>query len=144
MLRCELYVNNIVYKYMYIYIYIYEFILSGLIIFSDLMTGPGDMLEMPVEKAPFHSMSRTYLLDSWYNTCKKLLTFCMCHLALFALTKGLYDITGNVNLKFTSLLNQDVMVSRCTSFAIQISTILITLICIAKGVHRYTIPDKKS
>ena len=71
------------------YIYIYEFILSGLIIFSDLMTGPGDMLKMPVEKAPFHSMSRTYLLDSWYNTCKKLLTFCMCHLALFALTKGL-------------------------------------------------------
>ena len=80
------------------------------------MTGPGDMLEMPVEKAPFHSMSRTYLLGSWYNTCKKLLTFCMCHLALFALTKGLYDITVNVNLKFTSLLNQDVMVSRCTSF----------------------------
>ena len=97
------------------------------------MTGPGDMLKMPVEKAPFHSMSRTYLLDSWYNTCKKLLTFCMCHLALFALTKGLYDITGNVNLKFTSLLNQDVMVSRCTSFAIQISTILIILICIAEG-----------
>ena len=124
--------------------YIYEFILSGLIIFSDLMTGPGDMLKMPVEKAPFHSMSWTYLLDSWYNTCKKLLTFCMCHLALFTLTKGLYDITGNVNLKFTSLLNQDVMVSRCTSSAIQISTILITLICIAKGVHRYTIPDKKS
>ena len=36
------------------------------------MTRPGDMLKMPVEKAPFHSMSRTYLLDSWYNTCKKL------------------------------------------------------------------------
>ena len=106
MLRCELYVNNIVYKYMYIYIYIYiyEFILSGLIIFSDLMTGPGDMLEMPVEKAPFHSMSRTYLLDSWYNT------FCETAHLLYvlprtALTKGLYDITGNVNLKFTSLLN---------------------------------------